>query len=227
MNMRDERDGGDGGGLIRDGATQTGRAVLLIVAAIVVAVVLLHHNKPSTVNASATSRSSSTVAPPSSATTVPPTVTTPTTAPATTTPSTVPVADVKVLVLNATSFTQPYAGEFTSKLKTLGYDMLTPNNATGTVKKSVVYVITHGFVPEGRALATSLGLPASAVKTNVPSGPPLSTAIPGTGANLVLVVGPDIASQGASTSPGTTPTPGTTAPASSPTSPVTTAAAGT
>lgn len=229
MNMRDSRDDDPdddgGGGLVRDGATQTGRAVILIVVAIVVAVVLLHHHEPSAVNASSTSKASSSTTEASSATTVPPHATT--TAPTTTPPSTVPVANVKVLVLNGASFAQPYASEFTAKLKTLGYNTLTPNNASGTVTKTAIYVLTQGFAPEAQALASSLGLPPTAVQTNVPSGPPLSSGISGTGANLVLVVGPDLAAQATSGSSGASSSPGTTAaPGNNTSSPATTAAPG-
>lgn len=206
MSMR----GSGGGGLVRDGATQTGRAVILIVVAIVVAVVLLHHNKPAALTSSTTTRSASTTLP-SSGTTVAPTGTTAPTVPATTTPSTVPVADVKVLVLNGASFAQPYASQFTTKVKNAGYNTLAPNNAASTVHQSAIYVITRGMDAEGKALAATLGLPASAVKTNVPTGPPLSSATPGTGANLVLVVGPDLVSSASSGSASsTTSSPATT-----------------
>jgi hypothetical protein len=217
------QDSNGGGGLVRDGATQTGRAVILIVVAIVVAVVLLHHSKPSTLNASTTKSAGGTTGTtlPSSPTTVPASgTTTPTSAPATTSGPTVPVANVKVLVLNGASFSQAIAGEFTAKLKTMGYNTLTPNNATATVQQTAIYVVTHGFAPEANALAASLGMPASAVKTQLPSGPPLPSGIPGTGANLVLLVGPDLAANGASSTPGTTAPPaGTTPPASGTTAP--------
>jgi len=223
MSTQDSNGGGSGGGLVRDGATQTGRAVILIAVAVVVAVVLLHHNKPAALNASTTKNASGTSATtlPSTATTASPGGTTaPTTTPATTAVTTVPVGNVKVLVLNGASFASPYASEFTAKLKTMGYNTLTPNNATATVQQTSIYVVTNGYAPEGQALATSLGMPTSVVKTQLPSGPPLPSGIPGTGANLVLLVGPDLAANANAPTPGTTapppaansPAPGTTAP---------------
>jgi hypothetical protein len=202
MSMQGSDERGGGGGLVRDGATQTGRAVILIVVAVVVAVVLLHHDKPAEVSASTTTRNSSATTTPRSATTIASSATTtPSTVPATTT-STVPVADVKVLVLNGASFSEPLASEFTNQLKNKGYDTLTPNNASATVQSSAIYVITHGFTAEAEALASSLGLPPTAVKTQVPTGPPLNSGITGTGANLVLVVGPDLATSASSASSG-------------------------
>jgi hypothetical protein len=185
------------GGVVRDGATHTGRAVILIVVAVVVAIVLLHKSSSTKVTTAATTTpvATTTVKGGGSPSSGPSTPTTAPPSPSTTSTPTVPPAQVKVLVLNGDSFTLPLASEFTTKLKASGYETLTPNNASGTVTASAIYVLTAGFAPEARTLATSLGLAPTAVKTAVPTGPPLSSGIKSTGANLVLVVGPDLASK--------------------------------
>lgn len=208
MSMR-----GSGGGFVRDGATQTGRALILIVVAIVVAVVLLHHNgstnaatsTPTTTTAGAGNGSATTTGSGGTGTGLGGSGTTVTTeAPTTTTPpSTVPAHNVKVLVLNGADFNQPFASQLTTKVQQLGYTTLSPNNATATVKESAIYVITSGYKPEAEGLAQKLGLADSSIHTTVPTGPPLSSAVPASGANLVLVVGPDLVPT-SSSSPTTT-----------------------
>jgi hypothetical protein len=184
-----------GSGGMPEGALRAGRAAALIVVAAVVAIVLLHHS-PST--PAVTAAKSVTTAPP---TTVAAghhssTATTSTTVPSSTTvASTVPAAQVKVLVLNGASFSQPLASAFTTKVKADGYATLAPNNATTTVASSVIYVITAGYTPEANALAAKLGLTAKAVQTAVPAGSPLPAYAKTSGANLVLVVGPDLATK--------------------------------
>jgi hypothetical protein len=197
MSMRER----GSGGVMRDG--NTGLGIVIIVVAVVVAVVLLHHSgSTKAVTASTTSSGSTTT------TTIIPTATTAggttgsstggsttTLAPGVTT-TTIAPANIKVLVLNGASFPLPLAGEFTEKVKNLGYTTLTPNNAAGVVKASQIYVMTNGDAPEGDALAKSLGLTSAAVTTTLTTNAPLSPGTAATGANLVLVVGPDLASKG-------------------------------
>jgi hypothetical protein len=210
MSMRER----GSGGMMRDGATNTGLAAVIIVVAVVVAVVLLHHNNTTkAVGASATVTTTTTILPghgsatttTGNSTTGSSTGTGPTTtlAPGVTT-TTIAPADVKVLVLNGASFALPLATEFTEKVKNLGYVGLTPNNAAAVVKSSQIYVLTTGYAPEADALAKSLGLSAASVITTPTTTAPLSAGTAATGANLVLVVGPDLAGKSSTTTATTT-----------------------
>jgi hypothetical protein len=181
------RHGADDGSFARDAGTQTGRAVVLIVVAVLVAVLLLNHSGKTTANASSTATTAH-----STATTVPSATTT--TVPATTT-TTVPLSSVKVQVLNGASPTRAIAGPFTVKLRTMGYDTVAADNATSDVTTSSIYVLVTGFAPEAATLATSLGLPASAVVTTVPASAPIPASTKTLAPDLVLVVGPDLASK--------------------------------
>lgn len=169
---------GGGAGPRGDGGTQTGRAILLIVVVMVLGWIVLRHG-PSSSGPSA-QRTAATV----TTTTVP-----------TTTTTLVAPASIKVQVLNGTG-SGNLAGQWSSKLKTTaGYNTLAPDDATSKVTASAIYVITPGYVPEAYALATAVGLPPSAVNTTVPA--PSSAPIPTSErskADLVLVVGPDLAS---------------------------------
>lgn len=160
-----------------EGGTQTGKAIVVIVVMMVLGWIVLRHGTGSPAAASRTPAAASTT------TTVPPTTTT-----------LVPAASVKVQVLNGTG-SGNLASQWTSKLKTTaGYNTLAPDDATSKVTASVIYVITPGYVGEAYALATAVGLPASAVNTTVPA--PSSAPIKASeraNADLVLVIGPDLA----------------------------------
>lgn len=180
--MSEPRQGG--GGFGRDAGTQTGRAVMLIAVAVVVAVLLLRHAPASTSGAAAATTA------PAATTTVPHgTTTTPTTQ------ALISPSQITLQVLNGASPTQPLAGKFSTQLKASpGYRTLAPNNATAQVPASLIYVVTAGYGPEADALAKTLGLSTSAVQSSIPTGAPVPTA-DRTTANLVLVIGPDLASQ--------------------------------
>lgn len=122
--------------------------------------------------------------------------TSPTTAAAPSTTTTlVPASEVKVQVLNGL-LTGSLASQWSQKLKSNpGYATLPPDNATAKVTASAIYILTPGYQAEANALAAAVGLPASAVNPTVP--PPASAPIPAserTSANLVLVIGPELAS---------------------------------
>jgi hypothetical protein len=164
------------------GGTQTGKAVLVIAVIVVVGwLVLLRSPTSSHVS--------------SSATTAPHTTTTvhPATTPTTTAPLIAP-SSIKLQVLNGL-LTGSLAGEWSTKLKANpGYDTLPPDNATAKVAASVIYIITPGYQREANALAIAVGLPVTAVNQTVPA--PASAPIPAaerTTANLVLIIGPDLA----------------------------------
>jgi hypothetical protein len=103
---------------------------------------------------------------------------------------TVPVrsaADVKVLPLNGTT-TANAAAATGAKLKAAGYNVLAATNTTRAATASNVYYET-GYEREARVVAQLLALPDSAVQP-MPTPPP----VPDTkGANLIVVIGPDLA----------------------------------
>lgn len=165
----------------RDGGTQTGKAVVLIVVMVVLGWIVLHHVSNNTARVAS---GSSTRAAASATTTVPPTTTT-----------VVPASSIKVQVLNGTG-SGNLASQWANKLKTAsGYDTLAPDDSTSKVTTSVIYVLTPGYLPEAYALATAVGLPPSAVNTTIPapSSAPIRTS-ERSKADLVLIIGPDLAS---------------------------------
>jgi hypothetical protein len=129
----------------------------------------------------------------SSSTTVHTTTTTPAATPSTTV-ALIPPASIKLQVLNGL-LTGNLAGQWSTKLKANpGYNTLPPDNATAKVAASEIYIVTPGYQREANALAVAVGLPVTAVNQTVP--PPSSAPIPAaerTTANLVLVIGPDLA----------------------------------
>jgi hypothetical protein len=170
--------GRTGGG---SGATQTGKAVLVIAIVVVVGWWVLLKSTPSAHVASATSTTHAT-------TTVRPTT------PPTTAVALIPPASIKLQVLNGV-LSGNLAGQWTTKLKANpGYNTLPPDNATSKVAASEIYIITPGYQREANALAVAVGLPVTAVNQTVPA--PATAPIPTaerTTANLVLVIGPDLA----------------------------------
>ena len=99
-------------------------------------------------------------------------------------------AEVKVLVANG-SDVDGAAGAQTDALEALGYVTADPTNTEQKVTATVVYY-TVGFQAEAEALAESLGVEPTAVQ-------PLPTPAPVPDlqlSQLVVVVGPDIATTG-------------------------------
>jgi hypothetical protein len=107
----------------------------------------------------------------------------------------IPPSSIKLQVLNGTGSGQ-LATQWSNKLKANpGYNTLAPADATTTVPKSEIFIVTPGYQREADALATTVGLTAAAINPTIP--PPASAPIPSTAranANLVLVIGPDLAS---------------------------------
>ncbi len=168
------------------GATALGRGVFLIVVAVVIGVVTLH-----SIGKTTPAASTSPTAPPTTATTPP---TTAAAAPAhsgTTAGSAArPPGQVLTLVANGTR-TSGVAGRISDSLQRDGYNILSPTDTSGTANSSGVYY-TSGYNREATAVGSFLGLPASAVQP-MSSGP---SVIGGTkGAAVIVVIGPDLASQ--------------------------------
>jgi hypothetical protein len=185
-------------------STHVVRAVVLVVVGVTLGVVLLHSigRAPAGSVVSVTSTST-----PSPTTSAPPSPTT-TTAPAR------PPAQVKALAANGTK-TSGAANKVADTLRKAGYNVLAPTNATTSVQSSTVYYVP-GFLSEAGAVAAALGLaPTTVMPLPTPSPVPNMN-----GADVVVVVGPDLASQGASATPSTpTSSTSTTAHAATPTVP--------
>jgi hypothetical protein len=109
-----------------------------------------------------------------------------TVAPATTTTLvTRPPAEVKVLVANGTAI-RGLGGKTSDALKALTYNVLSPTDTTKALETSSIQYDT-GFETEARAIATTLGLPVSAV---VPlNSPPVDDA---RGASVIVLLGADV-----------------------------------
>ena len=100
-----------------------------------------------------------------------------------------------MLVANGTS-TSGLAGFYSNKLHGLGYDTLASTNATVKVVATVVYY-GPSFQPEALAVARAIGVQVSAVKPlPAPGQVPVASTI---GANVVVVLGPDLARTGGTT----------------------------
>lgn len=159
-----------------EGGVQTVKAVIVIAVLVALGIAVLARATSGHNVASASSTTSTT------------------TIPSTTTTTLVPAAQIKLQVLNGV-LTGSLAGEWSSKLKSNpGYNTLPALDATSKVTSSQIYVVTTGYTAEAQALAAVVGLPTSAVNSTIP--PPSSAPIPSSvlsSANLVLVIGPDLA----------------------------------
>jgi hypothetical protein len=176
------------------GRPPSGRGLAIVIVAVVIGVLLLPSATRPPLSASAVSAGSS-------STTVPP-GRKPSSGhgTATTTTTTVPPASIHVLVANATEV-NGVAGAVTTFLGSKGFATLTATNALLKVTASEVFTV-GGATADVAPVVAALGLPASAVEPAAAAAPVAST----TGANVVVIVGPDLATRYA---PGAT----TTAPA--------------
>ncbi len=107
-----------------------------------------------------------------------------TTTSATVPPQPHPVNEVKVFVLNGGGPPQ-IAGTDTTVLNSKGYVTVPADNSPVDVPASVVYFAV-GYDADAPAVATALGLPATAVQA-LPDPPPFDPQ----GANIVVILGPD------------------------------------
>lgn len=169
----------------RRAETRAGRAVVLVAVAVVVGVGLLTR-----LGSPAPTRTSSPTTTPTTARSVAPTTTTTLAAP-------IPPSQIKLQVLNGL-LAGSLSAQFSARLSASpGYQTLAANNATSVVHSSAIYIVTSGYLPEAEELAHTVGLPLSDIVRTVP--PPSSAPIPSyvlSEANLVLVVGPGLASRG-------------------------------
>jgi hypothetical protein len=163
----------------RGGGYPVARAVIVLAGFVITTVLVLGviHPTPSTSGTAAGSSAATTTQPPHE----------------TTTTTTAPPSHVPVLVANASGVSGA-AGVVTTELQTAGWTVLPPVNASARVTTSNVYYVA-GQQRAAQSLATSLHLPASAVVAYTTSAPVSSIST----AELLVVVGPDLANPPAGT----------------------------
>lgn len=196
--MRKGRHSADDGSFGRSSGMAAGRAAALLAVAVVIGIVLLNaadddDDEPSR-QVSAAGDVPTTTVPLETTTTLPAT---------TSTLASRAPKDVKVLSTNGTDV-KGAARRATDVLRAAGFNVLAPVDFGKSVTVSAVY-FTAGFEREAQGVATSLGLGAAVVKL-MPTPPPLADA---RGANVLVVVGPEVAGRlvapagGAATTPTT------------------------
>lgn len=121
-----------------------------------------------------------------------------------TTTTTTPHANVKVLVANGTQESNA-AAHFTQILQQQGWNTQTPTNSTAPATTTSVYYAVF-WHQSAAAIATELGVPASAVQPLTASVPVANT----TGIDVVVVIGSDLAGNGFPATTVPTPTTPTT-----------------
>ncbi|MDQ6614836.1 MAG: LytR C-terminal domain-containing protein [Actinomycetota bacterium] len=188
----------DDGSFARSAGIQAGRAALLIGVAVLIGVLLLHRSPGG--------GGVSPVAVGDTATTATPSQTSGTTRPGGLTPTTprAPVTtggtslrapqDIKVLVANGTT-TPGLAGKISNTLHAKGYNTLASTNSTEKPAGTIVY-FQPSYSADAAALAGKLNLPPSAVQA-MPQPPPVQNL---NGANILVIVGPDLANAASTTS---------------------------
>ena len=168
----------------RSAGTAAGRGAVLLAVAVVLGVLLLNaaDDTPTRVGGRDKDDGDSAAA-------------TTTTQPVPTTAAARPPREVKVLTANATRVAG-LGRRVSDGLRNLGYNVLAPTDAR-PANASAVY-FTPTFEREGQVVAQALQLPPTAAKP-LPNPPPVADARE---ANVLVVVGPDIAAkatQGATT----------------------------
>ena len=202
-NMRRPRHAAEDGSFGRSAGMAAGRGAALLAVAVVLGIILLNaadDPAPDRVSAGSDDEPSSVAS-----STLPPT-----------TVLTVPVRapqEVRVLSANGTAV-KGVAGRATEQLQAAGYNVLAPTDAQRATASNVFFT-AGDFEREAQAVAAALGLPTTVVAA-FPTGPPLPLT-DARGANVVVVVGPELAERLASgttatTAAGATTTTTTTAP---------------
>lgn len=97
-------------------------------------------------------------------------------------------AEVTAIVLNGTSVNGA-AGKYSTALQSAGYQMLEAGDAPTKIPTTQVY-FTEGFEREAAAVAVAIGAPATVTPAALPTPPPGEVGA----ANVIVVVGADIAS---------------------------------
>ncbi len=154
------------------------RGAALVVVAVVIGLLLLRNGLDTSevVTSTKPDKSGSTSTDKSGAT-----GTTTTTAPARS------PAKVTVIVLNGTP-TGGAAGKYSTALASAGYQMLKPGDAATKIPATQVF-FTPGYEREAAAVALAAGAPATLTPAALPTPPPGDVGA----ANVVVVVGTDLA----------------------------------
>ncbi|HUA95257.1 MAG TPA: LytR C-terminal domain-containing protein [Acidimicrobiales bacterium] len=171
-----------------------GRAIAIIVVTVVVGVLVVHSwGSPSVSSAGTGNRILA-----------PSTTTRPRSSPPASTTTTTPHGQVKVLVAND-STTNGVAGGYTTALRNAGWSMLAPVTASPPAQPTSSVYYAANKRDDADVVALALGLPLSSVLPESPATPVATTA--DTGADVVVVIGSDLA---AKTPPSTVPPSSTT-----------------
>jgi hypothetical protein len=109
-------------------------------------------------------------------------------------------AEVTVIVLNGTSVSGA-AGKYSTALQSAGYTMLESGNAAVKIPATQVF-FTEGFDVEAAAVALAIGAPATVTPAALPTPPPGEVGA----ANVVVVIGADLAELTPTTAAATTTT---------------------
>jgi hypothetical protein len=185
--MKRGRHAANDGSFARSASVNAGRGAFLIVIAVAVGFLLLHDADKGG-GGSDTIVNTPQQTTPSIASSLP-------TLPSSTTLAVHANKDVKILVVNATR-TAGAASRVAKPFKDTGYNVLRPVDATEAVKNatkaSAVYYVTADYQRDAKAIQQALGLPPGPVQV-VPTPPPTTDLL---GANVIIVVGPDLAGAG-------------------------------
>jgi hypothetical protein len=173
---------GSGGGADRDFPAPTGflRGVGVVIVAVVIGILLMPSGTRAPLGVKTVA---ATTPPPASPTTTAPKAGSTTTTLATIVPGS---ASIHVLVANGTSITD-LAGGTSTYLKSRGFLTLPATNATTKVTGTQVYAVS-GPSSSATTVTEALGLPASTIQPTSAVAPVHST----TGANVVVIAGPDL-----------------------------------
>jgi hypothetical protein len=189
--VRRGRHAAEDGSFNRSAGTAMGRGIVLLLVAFVIGLALLQQVDDPTGEQQVSSSPDKTT---STTTTGTPVVEPPTTTAA-------PVREpknVRVLTANGTT-TKGAGGKIKDRVLAGGYNALAATDTKAPAPASVVY-FTAGYDREAAALATLLGLQPTAVQP-MPAPPPVADL---KAANLLVVVGPDLAQAAAGSSTSTT-----------------------
>jgi hypothetical protein len=184
------------GSFQRSAGIQAGRAALLIGVAVLIGVLLLHRT-PGGGGGTAVSTGTTTSSPLDQTTTTLKAATgtgTATTKPTGTTTSALRAPqDIKVLVANGTS-TPGLAAKVSNVVHAKGYNTLASTNSTQKPAASIIY-FQPSYSADAASVAAKLNLAGSAVQA-MPQPPPVANL---NGANILIVVGPDLANVASTT----------------------------
>lgn len=166
-----------------------GRGALLLAVAVVLGIVLLNAVDDGPADRVSTGAEPPDASPTTSRSAAP--ATTSTTAPVR------PPQEVKVLSANGTN-RKGAAGKARDVLRESGYNVLTPLDAKAASESAVYFLPT--FEREAHGVALALALPPTAVQP-LPDPPPVPDL---RGANVVVVLGPELADRLVKSTPSTT-----------------------